>query len=209
MLHLLTRIRFVFKGLKSHDAKLTVTTTSNNLVVKLIESEIDLNSCDNSSAAFLKSIDFDTVTMTNELGVANGGTGLSAIAKGALLYASATNTIAATAAMATDGQLLIGHTANGYPSVATLTAGSNMTITNGGGSITLAASLSSLATNLDTGSYNIDLNTNYISDDGSDRGIYVHTNGKVILNDSGSSLTTGDATDVKHTRYNRYSNYNR
>ena len=56
------------------------------------------------------------------------------------------------------------------------------------------ANLSSLAANLDTGSYNIDLNTNYISDDGSDRGIYVHTNGKVILNDSGSSLTTADAT---------------
>jgi hypothetical protein len=54
--------------------------------------------------------------------------------------------------------------------------------------------LSSLAANLDTGSYNIDLNTNYISDDGSDRGLYVHTNGKVILNDSGSTLTTGEAT---------------
>ena len=186
--------QIVFKGLKSANGKVTVTTDTNNLVITLVEAQIDLNACDNSSAAFLKSIDFDTVTMTNELGVANGGTGLSAIAKGALLYASATNTIAATAAMATDGQLLIGHTANGYPSVATLTAGSNMTITNGGGSITLAASLASLAANLDTGSYNIDLNTNYISDDGSDRGIYVHTNGKVILNDSGSTLTTGDAT---------------
>tara|TARA_R100001440_G_scaffold74721_1_gene100524 strand:- start:43 stop:1107 length:1065 start_codon:yes stop_codon:yes gene_type:complete len=96
--------------------------------------------------------------------------------------------------MSTNGQLLIGNATNGYPSVATLTAGANMTIVNGAGTIELRASLASLAANLDTGSFNIDLNTNYISDDGSDRGLYVHTNGKVILNDSGSTLTTGDAT---------------
>lgn len=43
----------------------------------------------------------------------------------------------------TNGQLLIGHTANGNYSVATLTQGSGITITNGAGSITIAASGSS------------------------------------------------------------------
>lgn len=39
----------------------------------------------------------------------------------------------------TDGQLLIGSTATGFLSAATLTAGANITITNGPGSITIAA----------------------------------------------------------------------
>ena len=186
--------QIVFKGIKSGDTGLlTVATSSNNIELTVLEAGIDLSLCNNATSGFLTGIDFSG-TVTGECGVTNGGTGLSTISKGQLLYASADNVIAATTAMSTDGQLLIGHTANGYPSVATLTAGSNMTVTNGGGSITLAASLSSLAANLDTGSYNIDLNTNYISDDGSDRGLYVHTNGKVILNDSGSTLTTADAT---------------
>jgi len=186
--------QIVFKGIKSGDTDLlTVATTSDNIVLTVLEAGIDLSLCNNTTSGFLTSIDF-TGTATGTCGVTNGGTGLSTISKGQLLYASADDVIAATTAMSTDGQLLIGNATNGYPSVATLTAGSNMTVTNGAGTITLAASLSSLAANLDTGSYNIDLNTNYISDDGSDRGIYVHTNGKTILNDSGSTLTTADAT---------------
>lgn len=185
--------QIVFKGIKSGDTGLlTVGTSSGNIELTVLEAGIDLSLCDNSAAGFLTSMDF-TGAVTGTVAVTNGGTGLSSIAKGALLYASADDAISATAAMSTNGQLLIGNTTNGYPSVSTLTAGDNVTITNGAGSISIAASLQTLAANLDTATYNIDLATNYISDDGSDRGIYVHTNGKVIINDTGSTLTTSNA----------------
>ena len=57
--------------------------------------------------------------VTGTLPVANGGTGQTAY---------------------TDGQLLIGNTGTGGLSKATLTAGSNVTITNGSGTITIASS---------------------------------------------------------------------
>lgn len=50
-------------------------------------------------------------------------------------------TLNALLAAMTNGKLLIGHTANGYPSVGTLTAGANILITNGAGSITIALDL--------------------------------------------------------------------
>jgi len=181
------------KGIKSADATLlTVTTASDNIVLTVLESGIDLDACSNTTSGFISAIDF-AGTVTGQCPVIKGGTGLAAITKGSLLYASAANVVAASAAMSTHGQLLIGNGTSGVPAVATLTAGANMTITNGAGAITLAASLSSLAANLDTGAYNIDLNANYLSDDGSDRGIHIKT-GKAVINDSGSSLTSGNLT---------------
>ena len=59
-----------------------------------------------------------TVSITGTIPVANGGTGQTSY---------------------TDGQLLIGNTSTGGLSKATLTAGSNVTITNAGGAITIAA----------------------------------------------------------------------
>lgn len=59
-----------------------------------------------------------TLTLGGTLGFANGGTGNTSY---------------------TDGQLLIGNTATGGLTKATLTAGSNVTITNGNGTITIAS----------------------------------------------------------------------
>lgn len=183
-----------FKGLKSGDTGLlTVATDTNNLVLTVLEAGIDLSLCNNATSGFVTGVDF-TGSVTGECAVANGGTGLSTITKGSVLYASADNVIA-SATPSANAQVLVHNSTTGIPAWASIDAGTNLALdATVAGVLTLNATLSSLAANLDTGSYNIDLNTNYISDDGSDRGLYVHTNGKVILNDSGSTLTTGEAT---------------
>ena len=75
--------------------------------------------------------------VSGTLPVANGGTNASSLADKAVLITqdSGTDTVAA-AAMTSSGQILIGGSSG--PAVATLTAGSNITITNGDGAITLA-----------------------------------------------------------------------
>jgi hypothetical protein len=77
--------------------------------------------------------------VSGTLPVANGGTNATSLANMAVLITqdSGTDTVAAVAIDA-NGELLIGGTSG--PVVATLTAGSGMTITNGDGAITLAAS---------------------------------------------------------------------
>jgi hypothetical protein len=174
-----------FKGIKSGDTDLlTVATTSNNIVLTALEAGIDLSLCNNTTSGFLSEIDF-TGTVTGECGVTNGGTGLATIAKGAMLYAGATDVIAATTPMSTNGQLLIGNATNGYPSVATLTAGTNTTITNGAGTITIASSLTTLAEDLDCDNNDIDLGTGYLSADGAQNGIRI-TGSNAYLGASGN-----------------------
>tara|TARA_Y100001963_G_C6765495_1_gene441947 strand:+ start:479 stop:1900 length:1422 start_codon:yes stop_codon:yes gene_type:complete len=197
-----------FKGIKSGDTDLlTVTTASNNIVLTALEAGIDLSLCNNTTSGFLSSVDF-TGTVSGECAVTNGGTGLSTIAKGAMLYASATDTIAATSAMSTNGQLLIGNATNGYPSVATLTAGTNTTITNGAGTITIACSLTTLAADLDCDNNDIDLGTGYLSSDGAQNGIritgsnsYLGASGNYfdsdILNIGGGGIRFSDSPTIK------------
>tara|TARA_R100000951_G_scaffold113523_1_gene115724 strand:- start:2253 stop:3776 length:1524 start_codon:yes stop_codon:yes gene_type:complete len=182
-----------FKGIKSSTSSmLSVGTASNNIEVAVLPAGIDLSLCDNSTAQFSTGVNFNGV-VSGIAPVSNGGTGLGVIATGAVLMGTATNVIG-TSTMSANGQLLIGNATTGYPSVATLTAGANVTITNAAGAITVAASLGALSAHLDTGSYNIDLNTNYISPNGTDnKGIYVHSSGKVILNESGTTLGTADS----------------
>ena len=191
-----------FKGIKSGDTELlTVTTSSNNIVLTALEAGIDLSLCNNGTSGFLTSMDF-TGSVTGENAVVNGGTGLATIAKGAMLYASAADTLAATAAMSTNGQLLIGNATNGYPSVATLTAGSsNITITNTAGAITLDATLATLGAHLSAATYNINLayasGESWISGDGSDEGIAVDAAGKVFIGESTPTAFYDAALNIK------------
>ena len=186
-----------FKGIKSGDTGLlTVATSSNNIVLTALEAGIDLSLCNNTTSGFLSGMDF-TGSITGENPVTNGGTGLSTIAKGAILYASADDTLSASTAMSTNGQLLIGNATSGYPSVATLTAGSNMTVTNGAGTITLAASLSTLAGDLDCANYDIDLGTGWLSGNGTHEGINIDSDGKVFIGEDTPTAFFDAALNIK------------
>ena len=88
--------------------------------------------------------------------------------------------------------MLIGNATSGIPTVANLTAGANVTITNGAGIITIAANLSALSAVLDTDIYNINLNaaagTSWISGDGTNEGVTVDANGRVFIGNSTPTL---------------------
>jgi|TARA_A100001391_G_scaffold61683_1_gene38459 hypothetical protein len=183
------------KGLKSaDDTKLTVTTSSNNLVLTLVESGIDLNNCDNTTSGFLSSVSLDG-TVTGTLSVLRGGTGISGITTGSVLYGSAANTIS-EAALTANGNILVGNTTNGYPSVGAITStGGTITVdaATTPGNINLeVASTNSLSAVLDCNTHNINLDdaagNSFLSGDGSSEGVHVDANGRVFIGDSTPTL---------------------
>jgi len=88
-----------------------------------------------------------SLTLDSALPVASGGTNATALADKAVLITqdSGTDTVAAVA-MDANGELLIGGTSG--PAVATLTQGSNITITNGNGAITIAGTAGGASTEM-------------------------------------------------------------
>ena len=99
-----------------------------------------------SGAVTIKSGGVDlTDEVTGTLPVANGGTGATSLTDGGVLLGSGSSAVTATAVLA-NGELLIGDN-SGDPTVATLTAGTGIDVTNGAGSITVAADVSDFMTN--------------------------------------------------------------
>ena len=88
-----------------------------------------------------------SLTLDSALPVASGGTNATSLADKAVLITqdSGTDTVAAVA-MDANGELLIGGTSG--PTVATLTQGSNITITNGNGTITIASAAGGTSTGM-------------------------------------------------------------
>lgn len=78
-----------------------------------------------------------TIDLEVPVSVANGGTGATTFTPDSLLLGNGTSGITALG-VATDGQIPIGSTGN-PPVLATITAGSGITVTDGPGSITIAA----------------------------------------------------------------------
>ena len=91
-----------------------------------------------------------SLTLDSALPVASGGTNATSLADKAVLITqdSGTDTVAAVA-MDANGELLIGGTSG--PTVATLTQGSNITITNGNGTITIASAAGGTSTGMAMG----------------------------------------------------------
>ena len=79
----------------------------------------------------------NTLSLATALTVANGGTGATSLTNGGVLLGSGTGAITALG-QATNGQLVIGST-GGDPVLATLTQGSNISITNTAGGIEIGA----------------------------------------------------------------------
>ena len=190
-----------FKGIKSGDTGLlTVATSSNNVELTVLEAGIDLSKCDNSTAEFMSGMDF-TGIITGENPVINGGTGLSTIAKGAILYADAADSIAA-AASSVNGQILVHNSTTGIPAWSTLNAGDNLTLdVSSAGVLKLDASLSTLAADLDCSTYDINLNSgagaSWISGNGNKEGLTVDADGKVFIGEDTPTAFFDAALNIK------------
>ena len=167
------------KGIKSASSILTISTTAaNDISLDIAESQINLANCSNSSSGFLSTVALAS-NVSGTLPVANGGTNATSFADKAVIITqdSGDDTLAAVA-MSTNGQLLIGGTSG--PAVSTLTAGTNVTITNADGGITIASSLASVSSDLDMNNNDIDLGSGYLSSDGASNGVRVTANNAYI-----------------------------
>ena len=173
-----------FKGIKSLDNLLTVSTASNNITLQVNPANIDLSLCDNTTSGFITGPVSLSSGVTGTLPVANGGTGLATLTANSLFVGNGTSALTALG-IATNGQIPIGRTGLS-PVLANITAGTNVTVTNGAGSITIAASLTTLTQNLNGAGYNI-YGLGWLSGDGQNEGIAVNSAGKVFV---GSSTPT-------------------
>jgi len=98
---------------------------------------------------------------TTPLAVGSGGTGASTLTDGGVLLGSGSSAVTATSAL-TDGQLLIGNTGSD-PSLAQLTSGTGISISNGSGTITINSIGSGITWNVETTSTALAVNNGYIA----------------------------------------------
>jgi hypothetical protein len=170
-----------FKGIKSLDGLLTVATASNNVTLQVNPGSIDLSLCNNATSAFVTGPVSLTSGISGTLPVANGGTGLATLTANSLFIGNGTSALTALG-VATNGQIPIGRTGLS-PVLATLTAGTNVTVTNASGAITIAASLTTLTANLNGAGYNI-YGLGWLSGDGQNEGIAINASGQVFIGGS-------------------------
>ena len=179
-----------FKGIKSLSNLLTVATASDNIVLTVNPGNIDLSTCNNSTSGFLSAVSLTGAYVSGTLPVANGGTGATTLTANALIIGNAGAPFT-TLGAATNGQIPIGRTGLA-PILSTITAGSNITVTNASGSITIAATVATASAAFNLGSFNI-YGTGWYSGDGGNEGLKVDSSGKVFAGSATpTAFFTGD-----------------
>lgn len=179
-----------FKGIKSLNTLLTVATASDNITLTVNAANINLASCNNATAGFLSAVSLTGAYVSGTLPIANGGTGATSFTANSLLVGNGSSALSALGA-ATNGQIPVGRTGLS-PVLATITAGSNITVTNGSGTITIAATVSTASAAFNLGSFNI-YGTGWYSGDGGNEGIKIDSSGKVFAGSATpTAFFTGD-----------------
>jgi hypothetical protein len=179
-----------FKGIRSLNNLLTVATASGNITLQVNSANIDLSTCNNTTSAFLSTVSL-TTNVTGTLPIANGGTGATSLTANGIVVGNGTSALS-TLGAAVNGQIPIGRTGLA-PILGTLTAGSNITVTNGLGTITIAATVSTASSNFNVNGYNL-FGAGWISGDGANEGININSSGRVFIGATtpGSTFHTGD-----------------
>ena len=185
LLSIASQNAFTQKALASGSNLLTITSNANDLTFTVNAANINLALCNNASSAFLSTVNLSTNT-TGTLPTTKGGTGLASFAVKSVFTSdpSTANTIQAKS-MATNGTLLIGGTSG--PNVATLTAGSNISITNADGGITIAGTIPATVVTKD-GSGNIVNSTGGVT-----------SAGNLVFSDSTKGITYANKNTVNQT----------
>ena len=181
-----------FKGISSVNNLLTVATASNNITLQVNQANINLANCNNITSAFLSSVSLTAAYVTGTLPINRGGTGAATLTSNSLILGNGTSPLTALGA-ATNGQIPIGSTGSS-PVLATLTAGSGISITNAAGAITIASTVGTGNANLNLGLYNI-YGSGWFSGDGANEGIKISTSGQVFM--GGSTPTPFYSGDLK------------
>ncbi len=173
------------------------STTKGNIVLGWDASNYELSNFSNTSTGFLTTVRLDSDT-TGALPVTKGGTALTSIAQGSVMVATAANTIG-VATPSGDGKVLISNSSTGYPAWATLTEGTNITINESAGGITINSSIGTISSTLDTSNNGIDIGTGWLSGDGTNEGININSSGKVFVGGSTPNSYFTSDLNVKST----------
>lgn len=110
---------------------LTLSVTQGDININNLTGSLDLSTADNSSSLFLSSVNLAS-NVTGTLPIANGGTGRTSLTANSVLLGGASM---GTAVLDADKEILVG-TSSG-PQMKTLTAGSNISLTQDNSAHTL------------------------------------------------------------------------